>query len=50
VPHVDHVGRQVLAGQLRLEKAVGRWRRYRRQLAPVLPVLEPWIRRLGYAG
>jgi len=31
-------------------RAVGRWRRYRRQLAPVLPVLEPWIRRLGYAG
>lgn len=29
-------------------KPVGRWRRYERQLAPVLPVLLPWARRLGY--
>ncbi len=28
--------------------SVGRWRRYERALAPVLPVLEPWIERLGY--
>jgi tetratricopeptide (TPR) repeat protein len=27
----------------------GRWRRYREQLAPVLPVLLPWAERLGYA-
>ena len=27
----------------------GRWRRYERQLAPVLPVLLPWAGRLGYA-
>jgi hypothetical protein len=27
----------------------GRWRRYRRQLDPVLPVLLPWAERLGYA-
>lgn len=26
----------------------GRWRRYRKQLEPVLPVLLPWARRLGY--
>jgi tetratricopeptide (TPR) repeat protein len=26
----------------------GHWRRYRAQLAPVLPVLEPWVRRFGY--
>jgi tetratricopeptide (TPR) repeat protein len=26
----------------------GRWRRYRKQLAPVLPVLLPWAERLGY--
>ena len=27
---------------------VGRWRRYRKQLEPVLPVLLPWAERLGY--
>lgn len=26
----------------------GHWRRYREQLAPVLPLLEPWVRRFGY--
>ncbi|MGD0191202.1 MAG: sulfotransferase [Rhizomicrobium sp.] len=26
----------------------GQWRRYREQLAPVLPTLEPWIARFGY--
>jgi tetratricopeptide (TPR) repeat protein len=26
----------------------GRWRRYETQLAPVLPILEPWVRRLGF--
>ena len=26
----------------------GRWRRYEKQLAPVLPVLLPWAERLGY--
>jgi tetratricopeptide (TPR) repeat protein len=29
-------------------RAVGRWTRYRAQLAPVLPVLLPWAARLGY--
>lgn len=29
-------------------KAVGRWTRYRKRLEPVLPVLEPWAKRLGY--
>ncbi len=29
--------------------AVGRWRRYERQLDPVLPVLLPWAERLGYS-
>jgi tetratricopeptide (TPR) repeat protein len=28
----------------------GAWRRYRVQLAPVLPLLEPWIERFGYAS
>jgi hypothetical protein len=29
-------------------KASGRWRRYREQLEPVLPILLPWAERLGY--
>ena len=29
-------------------KASGRWRRYEKQLEPVLPVLLPWAERLGY--
>jgi hypothetical protein len=29
-------------------RSVGRWRRYARQLAPVLPILNKWARRLGY--
>jgi Flp pilus assembly protein TadD len=29
--------------------AVGQWRRYEAQLAPVLPILEPWIARFGCA-
>jgi tetratricopeptide (TPR) repeat protein len=29
-------------------EGVGRWRRYAEQLAPVLPVLSPWIERFGY--
>jgi len=27
---------------------IGGWRRYRDALAPALPLLEPWVRRLGY--
>src|SRR5204863_7301423 len=27
----------------------GRWRRYKSELQPVLPVLLPWAERLGYA-
>jgi len=26
----------------------GRWRRYERQLAPALPILAPWVERLGF--
>lgn len=29
-------------------KAVGRWTRYRKQLEPVLPILEPWAELMGY--
>jgi hypothetical protein len=27
----------------------GRWKRYAKQLEPVLPILLPWAKRLGYA-
>ncbi|HXQ31047.1 MAG TPA: sulfotransferase [Steroidobacteraceae bacterium] len=27
---------------------VGQWRRYRAQMAPVLPLLDPWVQRFGY--
>ena len=30
--------------------ASGRWRRYREQLAPVLPILKPWAERFGYSS
>lgn len=29
-------------------RAVERWRKYEEQLAPVIPVLKPWIAQLGY--
>ena len=29
-------------------EGVGQWRRYREALAPVMPVLQPWIERFGY--
>jgi tetratricopeptide (TPR) repeat protein len=28
----------------------GTWRRYREQMAPVLPILQPWVERFGYAA
>lgn len=31
------------------DRAKGRWMRYEAQLAPVMPVLAPWIERHGYA-
>ena len=30
-------------------RSAGRWEKYRKHLEPVLPVLEPWIRKFGYA-
>jgi hypothetical protein len=30
-------------------RPVGRWKRYRKQLEPVLPILLPWAERLGYS-
>ena len=35
-------------GQPLYQRAVGRWHKYREQLEPVLPILQPWIERLGY--
>ena len=29
-------------------RAVARWRAYEKQLAPVMPILEPYCRRFGY--
>lgn len=40
-------------GQIRrglYREAVGQWRRYREELDPVLPRLQPWILRFGYPG
>ena len=30
------------------QQASGRWENYRDQMAPVLPILEPWIKEFGY--
>ncbi len=30
-------------------RSAGRWQRYRKHLEPVLPVLEPWAKKFGYA-
>jgi Tfp pilus assembly protein PilF len=37
---------QVAAGLSR--EGVGAWRRYAAQMAPVLPVLQPWVEKFGY--
>ena len=29
-------------------EGVGQWRRYREQMAGVLPVVQPWVERFGY--
>ena len=31
------------------KRAAGRWERYRTQMEPVLPILAPWIHKLGYS-
>lgn len=35
-------------GEKLYTRASGRWRRYADQLAPVLPILEPWAETMGY--
>ena len=37
---------QVIQGLNR--EGIGHWRRYREQLAPILPILQPWVERFGY--
>ncbi len=48
----DHLSvRSPSAAQIRRPlnaDGVGQWRRYREQLAPVLPLLRPWAERFGY--
>lgn len=41
-------GVQVTRGLNR--KGVGVWRSYREQMAPVLPVLDPWVKKFGYGA
>jgi len=36
-------------GEQLYTRASGRWRRYTDQLAPVLPILDPWAAQMGYA-
>jgi hypothetical protein len=33
-----------------LYRGDGQWRRYAVELEPVMPILEPWIKRFGYAA
>lgn len=35
-------------GEKLYTRASGRWRRYEAELAPVMPILAPWIARMGY--
>jgi hypothetical protein len=30
-------------------RASGRWLRYKKHMEPVLPILEPWVKKLGYS-
>jgi hypothetical protein len=39
---------QVRAGLNR--QGLGRWRAYEADLAPAIPLLAPWLERLGYGG
>ena len=32
------------------QRSAGRWQNFRKQLEPVLPVLEPWISKFGYSS
>lgn len=48
----EHAIRSASAAQIRrglYADGVGQWRRYASHLAPVLPLLQPWVERFGYA-
>lgn len=32
------------------QRSVARWQRYQEQLAPIIPILQPWAERMGYAS
>ena len=36
-------------GQPIYSQSAGRWTNFRKHLEPVLPVLEPWVRKFGYS-
>jgi tetratricopeptide (TPR) repeat protein len=43
--------RSVSAAQVRrglYREGMGQWQRYAKELAPILPVLQPWVERFGY--
>jgi hypothetical protein len=31
-------------------EGIGQWRRYAEHLAPVLPILRPWVEKFGYSA
>ena len=30
------------------QRSAGRWKNYRKQMEPVIPILRPWIEKFGY--
>jgi hypothetical protein len=32
------------------QESVGWWRNYEEQMAPILPLLQPWVDRFGYTA
>ena len=57
---LDHEGTAMARGNVRTasysqvtepiyDRAKGRWTRYREHLEPMIPILEPWVDRMGYA-
>ena len=43
-----HIGHQCDSSQPIFARSVARWRAYEKHLGPVLPILEPYCRALGY--
>jgi hypothetical protein len=40
-------GSQIARGLNR--EGFGQWRRYAEQMAPILPILQPWVEKFGYS-